>query len=386
MSPTFDGFRAGSRSRVGRPLSTFLPPRLLSSPLLMMTLLALGTAACSSSNENGTGVSADTILSSQSADYESSAMQTKLNALWLKRGSDSNGSELPIGPGDVLRISIPGMDEMSSANTDVSARVAGDGKITLPLIGTVQAANLTQDQLETSLRERFSYYMYNPPVRLFVTEYHSREVGVFGAVAKPGLYDISGPADTIQTMIATAGGMTDSAAQHIQFTPASIVKDESRTQPVALHEGDSESAELPGSLVIDLHDTDGKQYLKIPVRAGDSIVVPVLGQVMVEGWVQKPGPYPITPHMTVSGAIAAAGGAVFAGDTTEVKVIRPGANQGQGYFLINVDDVKEGRVHDVPLQSADIVEVNISDVKILPYGVYSAVTNLFRMATYFPVY
>jgi protein involved in polysaccharide export with SLBB domain len=107
---------------------------------------------------------------------------------------------------------------------------------------------------------------------------------------------------------------------------------------------------------------------------------------MVEGWVQKPGPYPITPRMTVSGAIAAAGGAIFAGDTTEVKVIRPGANQGQGFFIVNVDDVEEGRAQDIPLQSADVVEVNVSDAKILPYGVYSAVTNLFRMATYFPVY
>jgi protein involved in polysaccharide export with SLBB domain len=148
----------------------------------------------------------------------------------------------------------------------------------------------------------------------------------------------------------------------------------------------SESAELPGSLIIELHDTQGKEYLKMPVRAGDAIVVPVLGQVMVEGWVQKPGPYPITPHMTVSGAVAAAGGAVFAGDTTDVKVIRPGSNGGQGFFLVNLEGVEEGHAHDVPLQSADVVEVNASDVKIVPYGVYSTVTNLFRLSTYFPLF
>ncbi len=352
-----------------------------------MTLLALGLAACSpSSNAIANGAQADQVVSSQTADYESNATQAKLDTLWMKRGSDPHGAEIPIGPGDVLRVSVPGMDEMTSANSDVSVRVAADGKITLPLIGTIPAAGLTQDQLEASLRERFSYYMYNPPVRLFVVEYHSREVGVFGAVAKPGLYDITGPTDTIQSMLAAAGGMTDSAAQHVQFTPASLAKDDGGVQQVSLPTSDSQSAELPGSLVIDLHSTRGKQYLAIPVRPGDSIVVPVLGQVMVEGWVQKPGPYPITPHMTVSGAIAAAGGAVFAGDTSEVKVIRPGANQGQGYFLVNIDDVEEGRAHDVPLQSADVVEVNVSDAKIVPYGVYSAVTNLFRMATYFPVY
>jgi polysaccharide export outer membrane protein len=309
----------------------------------------------------------------------------------MKRKSDVSGSDFPIGPGDVLRVSIPGMDEMTDANNDVSVRVGEDGKITLPLIGTVEAAGLTQDQLTESLRNRFSYYMYNPPIRLFVTEYHSREVGVFGAVAKPGLFDITSPTDTIKSMIAAAGGMTDTAAQRIQFAPEPATKAEGGAQAVFLHKSedprlDSASAELPDSLIIDLHDTQGKEYLNMPVRAGDVIVVPVLGEVMVEGWVQKPGPYPITPHMTVSGAVAAAGGVVFAADTTEVKVIRRGSSGGQGYFLVNLEDIEEGDKHDVPLQSADVVEVNASDVKILPYGVYSAVTNLFRLSTYIPMY
>jgi polysaccharide biosynthesis/export protein len=358
---------------------------------LAVAVLAVVLTGCASSGTTVTDSAGQATVSSQAADYESSATRAQLDALWVKRGSEASGADVPIGPGDVLRVSIPGMDEMTDPNNDVSVRVGGDGKIKLPLIGTVQVAGLTQDQLTDSLRERFGYYMYNPPVRLFVTEYHSREVGVFGAVAKPGLYDITGPTETIQTMIAAAGGMSDAAAQHIQFTPGSVVRAEGGARAVSLHEGEdpklnSESADLPGSLIIDLHDTQGKEYLKMPVRAGDVIVVPVLGQVMVEGWVQKPGPYPITPHMTVSGAVAAAGGAVFAGDTTEVKVIRPGSNGGQGFFLVNFEDVEEGRVHDVPLQSADVVEVNASNVKIVPYGVYSTVTNLFRLSTYFPLF
>jgi polysaccharide export outer membrane protein len=363
--------------------------------MLLAIVSAVALIGCASSSPNPTDSAAQAAtLSAQSADYESTATQAKLNALLLRRESDPSNADVPIGPGDVLRVSIPGMDEMTDANNDVSVRVAGDGRITLPLIGTVQAANMTQDQLEASLRDRFSYYMHNPPVRLFVTEYHSRSVGVFGAVAKPGLYDITNPSDTVQSMIAAAGGMTDAAAQHLQFTPAPASaatspvgnSNEGHTQPVSLRESDSDSATLPGSLIIDLHDTQAKEYLKMPVRAGDSIVIPVLGQVMVEGWVQKPGPYPITPHMTVSGAVAAAGGAVFAGDTAEVKVIRPGANAGEGYFIVNIDDVEQGHAHDVPLQSADVVEVNASDLKIVPYGVYSAVTTLFRMSTYFPVF
>lgn len=54
------------------------------------------------------------------------------------------------------------------------------------------------------------------------------------------------------------------------------------------------------------------------------LLIPSAGQVLVEGWVEKPGSYKITPALTVLGAVAAAGGPLFPADTSAVKVIRTG--------------------------------------------------------------
>ena len=51
-------------------------------------------------------------------------------------------------------------------------------------------------------------------------------------------------------------------------------------------------------------------------------MIPGGGQVLVEGWVERPGAYSITHGLTVSGAVVAAGGTLFPADPTAVKVIR----------------------------------------------------------------
>lgn len=62
-------------------------------------------------------------------------------------------------------------------------------------------------------------------------------------------------------------------------------------------------------------------YLTLPARPGDVIMVPGSGEVLVEGWVNKPGSYKITPRLTILGVVAAAGGPLFAADTSSVKLI-----------------------------------------------------------------
>ena len=59
--------------------------------------------------------------------------------------------------------------------------------------------------------------------------------------------------------------------------------------------------------------------LDLPTRPGDVIVIPIAGEVMVQGWVKNPGAFKITPDLTILGAISAAGGALF---SNSVEVIR----------------------------------------------------------------
>ena len=41
------------------------------------------------------------------------------------------------------------------------------------------------------------------------------------------------------------------------------------------------------------------------------IMVPGGGQVLVEGWVEKPGAYPVSPGLTVAGVVVQAGGPMY---------------------------------------------------------------------------
>ncbi len=108
----------------------------------------------------------------------------RMALLWHDRTEKKGAaSDYPIGPGDVLEISVPGMDEMKDVT---SVRVSGDGMIDLPLVGRVQASGLDEEGLRAEIHRRLeSDYMYNPPVNLFVREYRSRQVAVVGAVERP---------------------------------------------------------------------------------------------------------------------------------------------------------------------------------------------------------
>ncbi len=312
----------------------------------------------------------------------------RMALLWHDRTEKKGAaSDYPIGPGDVLEISVPGMDEMKDVT---SVRVSGDGMIDLPLVGRVQASGLDEEGLRAEIHRRLEAdYMYNPPVNLFVREYRSRQVAVVGAVERPGLYNLASEADTILDMIAQAGGMKEGAAPRIQFIPAEPVasgqaKELASALPVQLASKDSVPFLLKKSdpIGIDLKSltkNDNRLFLSLPVRPGDVIMVPGSGEVLVEGWVDKPGSYNITPGLTVVGAVAAAGGAMFAANTTSVKVIRMGEQGETDSFLINLEQVKRGEKPDVPVREGDVIEISSSALKAVPYGFYTLFTGMFRI-------
>ncbi len=83
-----------------------------------------------------------------------------LTKLWYKRTREAALADYPLGPGDVLEISVPNLDEIQT----FSARITGDGTITLPLVGVIQAANLTEAQLRDEIRRRLeAKYMRRSP-------------------------------------------------------------------------------------------------------------------------------------------------------------------------------------------------------------------------------
>src|SRR5213594_3869747 len=344
----------------------------------LFLLPLIGCAASASSvaqNGNSHGVSPQVSSASVSFPGDKADLE-KLVRLWHARSQEKTISDYPVGPGDVIQISVPAVEELRVRDV----RISGDGTISLPFIGKIQAAGLTEEELKQRLVERLREYMYNPRVVVFVKEYHSRQVAVLGAVARPGLYGLTAGADTILDMISQAGGITTGADPRIYLIPAEPaengqVKQLASTLPESLLTQDPTPLILKRTdpILIDTRQLafgGNQQYLSLSVRPGDVIMVPGGGQVLVEGWVEKPGAYKISPGLTVAGAVVEAGGPLFPADVNAVKVIRTDRGGGKSFIVADLRKIKLGESADIALQGGDIVEVSAETAKLIPNGLY----------------
>jgi polysaccharide export outer membrane protein len=112
-----------------------------------------------------------------------------------------------IGPEDMLDIFVWKETELSRR---VPVRM--DGKISIPLVGEMQAAGLTPLKLKAELIDKLKAYVEVPNVTVTVMEVNSFKVFVSGQVAKPGVYPLRSET-TILQIIPLAGGFTEWANQ-----------------------------------------------------------------------------------------------------------------------------------------------------------------------------
>lgn len=111
-----------------------------------------------------------------------------------------------IGPLDVIYVDVFNVDEMSR-----ELQVDASGRISLPLIGSVDAGGKTRDELaatiESALRGR---YVRNPHVTVNIRSSVSQVVTIDGQVTEPGLYPVTNQM-TLMRALASAKGLTEDA-------------------------------------------------------------------------------------------------------------------------------------------------------------------------------
>ena len=112
-----------------------------------------------------------------------------------------------IGNDDVLAINVWKEPDISK-----SIPVRSDGKISLPLVGEVQAAGETPLKLENEIASRLKNYISEPEVTVMVQQINSQKFNVLGMVARPGSYTVAN-SPTVLDAIALAGGFRDFAKQ-----------------------------------------------------------------------------------------------------------------------------------------------------------------------------
>lgn len=110
-----------------------------------------------------------------------------------------------IGNDDLLAINVWKEPDISR-----SIPVRSDGKISLPLVGEVQAAGRTPLKLEQDITAKLKNFISEPEVTVIVQQINSQKFNVLGMVAKPGSYPLTNSA-TVLDAIALAGGFRDFA-------------------------------------------------------------------------------------------------------------------------------------------------------------------------------
>jgi polysaccharide export outer membrane protein len=239
--------------------------------------------------------------------------------------------EYRIGVDDVLAISV-----WDNKDLDQVVFVRPDGKISLPLLGEIQASGLTVADLSSRLSEQYGRTIRGAQVTVTVKEIRSRPVFFVGGISKTEPLQLTQDL-TLSQVLSLAGGLAQAADLEKAFV-------------------------LRGDQVINvdfvrlLQKGDISQNIKI--QPGDTIIVPLAEYVFLQGEVKTPGSLKFSKDLTILQAIARAGGLTPLAAGNRVSVVRSDGPKKQN-IRVNVNEAikNPGSSPDVPLQPNDIVIV-----------------------------
>lgn len=171
-------------------------------------------------------------------------------------------------PGDTIEVSV-----LEDPALNRQALVRPDGRISLPLAGTLTAAGRTPEQVQAAIQERLSRDFVTPPTVTVAlvnvapadaaladeTAAEPAVVYVLGEVAAPGAYQLERPADVLQVLALSGGVGVFAARDRIQ-----VRRRDAWGETVILFDYDGvESGAVPSA--------------RVTVRDGDVIIVPERG-------------------------------------------------------------------------------------------------------------
>lgn len=242
-----------------------------------------------------------------------------------------------IGPEDILEVGI--LDLKVLGQTEIlPVQVDLEGRVTIPLVGPLEAAGKTTAELRQAISERLSKsFVHTPQVSVNMKEYRSKRIGVLGALNQPGVVYLRNNRTTVVEALALAGSVNE------------------RAGPRALIARPARAGELPISIEVDLEALGaGDTSQNFAIYPGDVLYIAPAQKYYVSGYVQRPGEFLLTRTVTASEAIAAAGGLVVPDASPDLAVIR---RYGEPPIELDLTLVAQGLAEDPILEPADVVEV-----------------------------
>lgn len=248
-----------------------------------------------------------------------------------------------------------------------AVRVDQSGNIRMPMLDEdIPAACLTEPELAQSIAKLYRKYKNNPHVDVFVKEFQSQPVAVIGAVKNPAQFKLQRQVRLLE-LISLVGGPSDAAGQAVQVVHAEGALSCNGAAMTSITDANAFTAY---KLEETLHGTpEANPY----VRPGDIVQIPQADQVFVIGNVLKPTAIPLKEPITVSKAIALAGGTRPATKKDKIRIIRqlPGNMQKQE-IIVDLKAIEKNRAQDVALLPNDVVDVPESGTKSFLRSLFGA--------------
>lgn len=260
-------------------------------------------------------------------------------------GQASGASSYTLGTDDVISMTIfAGGEEQVKVNLSIS----GQGMINAPFVGPIKAEGISTSDLEERLFNSLKKdYFVDPQVHIQVKEYHSLRYSISGAVEKPGKFSMES-ATTLMELIAKAEGATRERG-----SVAYIMRD-----------SDGEQANtIPIKVNLTKLLDEGDMSHNIRLQSGDSVYIPLAkglnqndSMVFVSGRVKKPGSQEFQPGLTALSVCIMAGGFDEFAAPNRATIVRVEEGE-QKVIKIDLEDVVDGKISDVPLKAGDRLNI-----------------------------
>jgi len=240
------------------------------------------------------------------------------------RPAGASGAGYRIGPGDILRVTVYGHDDLSQ-----TVVVPPGGNFVFPLIGPVAASEATPAEVEGTIAARLAKGLIREPrVSVVVQEYRSKVVYVVGEVTRPGTYPLAGDTSVVE-ILSRAGPLSSQAGGEVVIVRPVAPVD----RPLLPSEVAATSSGTPGGngapgraaevLRVNVRDIQsGRLEENLLLRPNDTVFVPEAERIFVTGEVRNPGAFPWSAGLTLRQAVSLAGGFTEDASTGSARVVR----------------------------------------------------------------
>jgi polysaccharide export outer membrane protein len=237
-----------------------------------------------------------------------------------------------VGPEDVLDVQVWDNKDLNQV-----VFVRPDGKTSLPLVGEIQAAGKTVQELQDYLSAVYSKTVKGAAVTVIIREIKSRPVYFLGGFGRPGALQLLRSDLTLLQALAIVGGVTPAADADKGFV---LRKDKV----------------IPVNFTKLTQKGDLTQDVKL--EPGDSVVAPLADLVYLQGEVKAPGAVKYTQDLTVVRAITQGGGFTPMSAGGRVDILR-GKGEKKERIRVDVDKMMRSPDEnlDVLLKPDDIIFV-----------------------------